>query len=88
MKHFHHSFVTDPEDVARYLEALIEGFKGGVLEFSSQERSLRLTPTKVLEMSIETGARRGRMRLSINISWPEDSPRHRGHERGFGQLDY
>jgi amphi-Trp domain-containing protein len=72
MTNFHHTFVTDPEDVARYLEALIEGFHKGVLEFTSQERELLLMPAKIMEMSIETGLRKGRIRLSINISWPEN----------------
>jgi amphi-Trp domain-containing protein len=70
---FRHSFVTDPEDVARYLESLISGFKEGVLAFSSQHRKVHLEPSKVLDMSIETSVRKGKVRLTLNFTWPDEA---------------
>ncbi|MDR1165137.1 MAG: amphi-Trp domain-containing protein [Deltaproteobacteria bacterium] len=69
---FRHSFVTDPEDVARYLESLIEGFRSGTLTFSSQHRKVLLEPAKAMDMSIETSARKGKIRLTLNFTWPEE----------------
>jgi amphi-Trp domain-containing protein len=71
MKSFHHSFVSDPEDAARYLEALIEGFRSGALKFTSKGQSVVLEPAQILEMSIETGSRKGRTRLALTVSWPD-----------------
>jgi amphi-Trp domain-containing protein len=70
---FHHSFVTDPEDVARYLESLIAGFKEGVLSFSSQHRKVHLEPAKILDMSIESSVRKGKVRLTLNFIWPDEA---------------
>ncbi|MDR2460465.1 MAG: amphi-Trp domain-containing protein [Deltaproteobacteria bacterium] len=70
---FRHSFVTDPDDVARYLESLISGFKEGVLSFSSQHRKVHLEPAKILDMSIETSIRKGKVRLTISFTWPDEA---------------
>ncbi|MDR2612637.1 MAG: amphi-Trp domain-containing protein [Deltaproteobacteria bacterium] len=69
---FRHSFSTDPEDVARYLDALIEGFRDRKLTFRSQQRKVTLEPADVMDMSIETSARRGRTRLTLSFSWDDD----------------
>jgi amphi-Trp domain-containing protein len=68
---FHHSFVTDPEDVARYLEALIESFREGRLTFSSNSRKVILEPGKVMDMTVDTSSRRGQTRLTLAFNWPE-----------------
>ena len=69
---FRHTFVTDREDVGRYLDALKEGFLKGALTFSSQNRQVRLEPAEVLDLSVETGSRKGRVRVTINFTWPEE----------------
>jgi amphi-Trp domain-containing protein len=69
---FRHNFVTDREDVCRYLDALKEGFAKGVLTFSAQHRKVSLEPSEVLELSIETSARKGKVRLTLNFTWPEE----------------
>ncbi|MDR1040006.1 MAG: amphi-Trp domain-containing protein [Deltaproteobacteria bacterium] len=69
---FRHSFTTDPEDVARYLEALIEGFRERKLTFRSQQRKVTLDPAGVLDMSIETSATRGRVRVTLAFSWADE----------------
>jgi amphi-Trp domain-containing protein len=82
---FHYNFVTDPQDVVRYLEALIEGFKLGALDFTSQGRTIRLELPQVLKMSIETSNRKGRVKVALNMSWPEN-PRDQNLDstHGFG----
>ncbi|MDR2198882.1 MAG: amphi-Trp domain-containing protein [Deltaproteobacteria bacterium] len=85
---FSHSFVSDPEDVARYLEALIEGFRKGSIAFKSPKRNVILEPAEILDVSIEAGGRKGRQRLSLNVSWPEKSARKGDKtERGLGLAD-
>jgi amphi-Trp domain-containing protein len=69
---FRHSFTTDPEDVARYLEALIQGFRSRKLTFRSLQRKLSLEPAEVMDMSIETSSRRGRVRLTLAFSWEDE----------------
>lgn len=68
---FRHGFTTDPDDVARYLEALIEGFRNRRLDFRSQQRKASLTPSEIMDMSVETSARHGRVRVTLSFSWPD-----------------
>jgi amphi-Trp domain-containing protein len=58
--------------VARYLEALIEGFQDRKLTFRSQQRKVSLEPAEVMDMSVETSARRGRVRVTLSFSWAEE----------------
>ncbi|MDR2354385.1 MAG: amphi-Trp domain-containing protein [Deltaproteobacteria bacterium] len=69
---FRHTFVTDSEDVSRYLESLIHGFRSGALNFSNNHRKIRLEPADVLELTVETSARKGKVRISLHITWPEE----------------
>ncbi|MDR2405223.1 MAG: amphi-Trp domain-containing protein [Deltaproteobacteria bacterium] len=83
---FHYNFVTDPQDVVRYLEALIEGFKGGALDFSSPGHAVHLELPEILKMSIETSNRKGRVKVSLNLTWPENpkDPLLKDPKSGFG----
>ena len=67
---FRHVFVTDREDVIRYLDALKEGFAKGVLTFTSQHRQIHVEPAEVMDLSIETSVRRGKVRVTLNFAWP------------------
>jgi amphi-Trp domain-containing protein len=74
---FHHTFVTDREDIARYLDSLKEGFNKGVLTFNSQNRKVHIEPNEVLEITVETSIRKGKVRITLHFTWPdEEGPQH------------
>ncbi|MDR2367538.1 MAG: amphi-Trp domain-containing protein [Deltaproteobacteria bacterium] len=66
-----HKFVSDPDEVAGFFQALIEGFKKRKLTISSDHKDQVMIPAEVLEMALETAHRKGRVRLSLSISWTE-----------------
>ncbi|MDR1871011.1 MAG: amphi-Trp domain-containing protein [Deltaproteobacteria bacterium] len=68
---FHYSFTTDPLDVARYLEALIAGFKNGDLTFCDQNRQTSLKPADIIDIRIDTSSRLGRVNLNLAFSWDD-----------------
>lgn len=87
-----HNFVTDPDEVASFLEALIEGFKKRRLSVKFDDRELVLKPAEILDMSLETTRRKGRQRLTLTVNWPDGEIKERrgllhpreltGEERG------
>jgi amphi-Trp domain-containing protein len=72
-----HVFVTDPDKVASFLEALTEGFKKRRLSASFDDRELVLKPAEILDVSLETTRRKGRQRLTLTINWPDPDVKDR-----------
>jgi amphi-Trp domain-containing protein len=66
-----HDFVSDPDQVAAFLEALIDGFKKRRLSVSFEGKEVILKPGEVLDLSLETARRKGRQRLTLSINWPD-----------------
>ena len=72
---FKHKLVTNRQDVARYLLALIEGFEKGQLALASGSNEFNLKPTGAIEMDIEAKQHEGHEKLSLSFIWPhEDEP--------------
>ena len=74
---FVHSFVSDPDEVAAFLQALIDGFKARRLNVSFDGREVALRPAEILDLSLETAKRKGRQRLTLVASWPDVEVRDR-----------
>ena len=66
-----HNFVSDPDLVAAFLEALMDGFKKRRLSVRFDDREIVLKPAEILDLSLETTKRKGRQRLTLTIAWPE-----------------
>ncbi|MDR1083844.1 MAG: amphi-Trp domain-containing protein [Deltaproteobacteria bacterium] len=84
--HFTYKFVTDPLDVARYLEALKQGFENGELRLSEQNNQITLKPAEILELTVDLGRRKGRINLSVAMSWAE-TPGHKQLSLSFDNLN-
>jgi amphi-Trp domain-containing protein len=67
--------VTDPDDVAGFFASLIEGFKNRRMSVSADDKKLTLQPGEILEMTLETVQRKGRVKMTVSISWPDHSDR-------------
>ncbi|MDR1396086.1 MAG: amphi-Trp domain-containing protein [Deltaproteobacteria bacterium] len=83
---FNYKFVTDPLDAARYLESLIEGFQKGSLILTDQNRQLVLKPAEIMELTIDSSRRKGRVNLSVSLSWAE-TPSQKQLTLSFDSLD-
>ena len=60
-----HDFVSDPDQVADFFRALIDGFKERKITVASDGREQILVPAEILDMKVEAVARKGRVRLSV-----------------------
>ena len=69
-----HNFVSDPDQVAEFLRALIEGFRERKISVSSDGREQIVVPSEILEVTAETVQRKGRVRLNLSFSWAEVDP--------------
>ncbi|MDR1109856.1 MAG: amphi-Trp domain-containing protein [Deltaproteobacteria bacterium] len=74
---FTHNFVSDPDEVADFLAALIEGFRKRRITIGSEGREQVLQVSEILDISMESSQRKGRVRLCLNVNWPETSPPRR-----------
>jgi amphi-Trp domain-containing protein len=72
-----HFFVSDPDEVASFLEAMIEGLKNRRLPVRFEEREVVLKPAEILDVSLETARRKGRQKLSITLAWPDGEAKER-----------
>ena len=72
-----HNFVSDPELVASFFEALIDGFKNRRLSLNFDGKEIVLKPAEIFDMSLETSKRKGRQKLAMTISWPEADAKER-----------
>ncbi|MDR2141085.1 MAG: amphi-Trp domain-containing protein [Deltaproteobacteria bacterium] len=83
---FHYNFVTDPQDVARYLQSLIQGFQNGELRLNDQNNQLILRPAEIIELGLDTSRRKGQVNLTISLSWVETTA-HKQLSLPFDSLD-
>ncbi|MDR1677869.1 MAG: amphi-Trp domain-containing protein [Deltaproteobacteria bacterium] len=72
-----HTFVSDPDEVADFFQALIDGFKNRKVTISSDGQEQSLIPAELVDLTVETVQRKGRVRLNIFLSWPGAQPHHR-----------
>ncbi|MDR2444152.1 MAG: amphi-Trp domain-containing protein [Deltaproteobacteria bacterium] len=70
-----HNFVSDPDVIASFLSSLIDGFKNRHLVIKFDDHEVTLKPGEVLDLSLETSKRKGRVKLSIDIHWPDQDHR-------------
>ncbi|MDR1577531.1 MAG: amphi-Trp domain-containing protein [Deltaproteobacteria bacterium] len=68
---FHFKLVTDPLDVSRYLESLIQGFQDRELSLSDQNHQIVLRPAEIMELSVCSTRRKGQVNLTFSLSWAE-----------------
>ncbi|MDR2387340.1 MAG: amphi-Trp domain-containing protein [Deltaproteobacteria bacterium] len=69
-----HKFVSDPDEVAAFFQALIEGFKNRKITVTSEAREQSLVPAEIIEMTVEAVQKKGRVRLNVSASWSEGEP--------------
>ena len=68
---FEHESVQDNQTVSQYLKALIEGFEGGKIVFTSEKRHLVLQPNNLLEFSIKAKKKGQKNKIALKFSWKD-----------------
>jgi amphi-Trp domain-containing protein len=68
---FSHESVQDPNNIVKYLEALLEGIKKRNLHLSTNGESMALTPREIITFEIQAKKRKYRSSLSVKMSWKE-----------------
>lgn len=73
-REFEHESLQDRNAIARYLEAITEGFRNGSLSLSSQDGEILLEPAGLIDLSIKATQAKGRMELTLQAKWkPRDA---------------
>jgi amphi-Trp domain-containing protein len=74
---FKHESLQDSQTIAKYLEALKEAFRTGVLEFSDDRGRLQLQPSGLLGFEIDAKKKGGQVKIKLKFAWREDRPEQR-----------
>ena len=72
-KRFEYNSVQDVESIADYLNALIEGFQKGELEFSYGDQEVLMHPRGLLGFSLEASTKGSRRKIKLKIRWEESA---------------
>ncbi len=75
---FSYESLQDAKSIARYLQALIEGFEKGTITLQSDQGQLVLYPNEMLTLAIRAKKKNEKTKLTLKISWrdvgdPDDS---------------
>jgi amphi-Trp domain-containing protein len=69
---FRHESVQDRQSIVKYLQAITAGLEQGQISFGTQEHSLSLEPSGMLELQVRAKRKGGRVKLGIKLYWRED----------------
>lgn len=69
---FRHESVQDRRSIVKYLQAITAGIEQGQISFKTQEHSLTLEPSGMLELQVRAKRKGGRVELGIKLYWRED----------------
>lgn len=71
-KNFRHESLQDSRAVARYLQALAEGFEKGQLQFSDQDGEIVLEPRGMMRFGVTADQKSGRHALTVRLTWKQE----------------
>jgi amphi-Trp domain-containing protein len=71
-KNFRHESLQDSRAVARYLQALAEGFEKGQLQFSDQDGEIVLEPHGMMRFGVTADQKSGRHALTVRFTWKQE----------------
>ncbi len=70
---FQHESLQDSKTIAKYLQALIDGFEKGEISLNSDQGNIRLIPNDLMELTIKAKKKGDKSKLSLKVSW-KDTP--------------
>ncbi len=63
--------LQDKESIAKFLDALNNGFSKGKLMLGSKKKSLLLEPQGIIKFDVEGKRKNGQIKLKLKFSWKE-----------------
>ncbi len=69
---FTYESIQDREMIAKYLEALNEGFATGKLLFGSKHKQMNLEPQGLIRFDVVGRRKDGQIKLKLKFSWKEE----------------
>jgi amphi-Trp domain-containing protein len=64
----------DRDELAAYVEALVEGIRKGSIQFRQRNESLALSPAERIAVEVTAHRKAAREKLSLEIEWRTDEP--------------
>jgi len=74
---FDHESTEDPETIAKYLEAMEQGFRSGRLLFCSGKDEVVYKPSGLLNFNIKAKRKDGAVKLTVKVEWKEEGTKPR-----------
>ena len=68
---FKHESLEDSESIARYLQALQDGFANGTLSFSTDDDKFVVKPTGLINLEIDAKKKGEKVKLTFRLRWNE-----------------
>ena len=69
---FKHESLQDQTAITQYLAAIEKGFANGSLSLRGKDSDILLEPEGLIRLSVQASRKRGRMVLSLKMSWKTD----------------
>jgi amphi-Trp domain-containing protein len=68
---FKHETLEDCQSITRYLSALGEGFQGGQLMISTEDKKMQLSPGGLIKLEVEARRKNEEIKLTLKFHWVE-----------------
>lgn len=70
---FNFDSLQDSVSIGRFLESLVEGFKKGQINLSTDGENIDLNPNGLLNFTVKAKKKEEASKISIKISWKDTS---------------
>jgi amphi-Trp domain-containing protein len=70
---FKYESLQDRQSIAKYLDALKEGFSSGKIALGSREKQIVFEPAGLLRLEVKARRKGDRVKISLKCGWREES---------------
>jgi amphi-Trp domain-containing protein len=71
---FKYESLQDRNSIAKYLDALKEGFTGGRIMLGSKEKQIVFEPSGLLRLEVKARRKSDKVKISLKCTWRENAP--------------
>jgi len=76
---FDYESIQDRQSIRKFFEVFIEGLEKGSIVLSSENDSVVLSPSELIQFAVKTKKKDGKSRISIKLNWKDSQLEiHRG----------
>jgi amphi-Trp domain-containing protein len=70
---FKYESLQDRQSIAKYLDALKEGFSSGKIALGSREKQIVFEPSGLLKLEVKARRKNEKVKISLKCSWNEEN---------------